>query len=188
MNWRRDLDIIFSAMVIGIVMFGLSGVGVARAQTDCDIDCLSAKVTALTRRVVALERLSGVGGTKSLTGTKSATKESYKQIPGGNATGFDWTKLEGSDFTFDQSLYGNVSAVTWQGWIEGGRGSVRLFDSTNGRGVDGSEKTVSSSGRASFYSGNMAIWRGQNQYYIQVKNNTGEGVTVSGARLVIVVK
>lgn len=184
MNWKRDLDIIFSATVIGLVLFGLSGGGVVRAQTDCDIDCLSEKVVALTRRVVSLEKL--VGGSKA---TKtSVSKESFKNIGGGSATGVDWTKIEGSDFTFDQSLYGNVDSVTWQGWVENGVGSVRLFDSSNVRAVDGSEKSVSSSGRASFYSQPLAIWRGQNQYYIQVKNPALEQVSVTGPRLRIVTK
>lgn len=156
------------------------------AQTDCDIDCLSEKVAALTRRVIALERIVGVSG--RTTSKTAATKESFKNISGGSASGTDWMKIDGSDFSFDQSLYGNVDSVSWQGWIDNGNGSVRLFDGTNGRAVDGSEKTVSGNGKASFYSGPLAIWRGQNQYYVQVKSAAGGSVTVSGARLRIVTK
>lgn len=184
MRWKDDLLIILIAVLVSLGVVGVSSGSVARAQTGCDIDCLSEKMTALTKRVVALEKL--VGGSKA---TKaSVSKESFMNIGGGSATGGDWTKVEGSDFAFDQNLYGNVSNVTWQGWVENGKGAVRLFDSTNGRGVDGSEKLVSSSGRASFYSANLAIWRGQNQYYIQVKNPTLEPVSVTGARLRIVTK
>lgn len=184
MNWKRDLDIIFSATVIGLVLFGLSGGGVVRAQTACDIDCLSEKVAALTRRVVALEKLATTG--KSI--RPGVSKESFMNIGGGSASGGDWTKVEGSDFAFDQSLYGNVVSVTWQGWVDNGRGQVRLYDATNNRGVDGSEVSVNASGKASFYSQPLAIWRGQNQYYIQIKNVNLVTVTVSSPRLRIVTK
>lgn len=185
MRWKDDVLIILVAVLVSLGLVGLNSGSVARAQTACDIDCLSEKVAALTRRVVALEKSVTVGKSTK----PGVSKESFMNIGGGSAMGGDWVKVEGSDFTFDQSLYGNVSEVTWQGWVENGRGSVRLFDSTNGRGVDGSEKTISSSsGRASFYSGNLAIWRGQNQYYIQVKNPTLEQVRVTGARLRIVTK
>ncbi len=159
----------------------------ALAQTDCDIDCLSDKVSALTRRVVALEKILGVGGVARST-KAGVAKENFKGIGGGMASGTDWAKVGGTDFSFDQTLYGNVDSVTWQGWLENGTGSVRLFDSTNGRGVDGSEMTLSSDSRASFYSAPLAIWRGQNQYYIQVKSATGGSVTISGARLRIITK
>lgn len=185
MNWRRDIDIIFLASIFGLVLFGISGRHVVRAQSDCDIDCLNEKIVALTKRVVALERITTGNKTAS---ARSVSKESFKEINGGINTGSDWTKVDGSDFWFDQSLYGNVAVVTWQGWIENGKGSVRLYDATNGRGVDGSEMTLNANGRASFYSGNLAIWRGQNQYYIQVKNSTLEQVNVTGARLKIVTK
>ncbi len=100
----------------------------------------------------------------------------------------DWSKVEGSEVWFDQSLYGSVSGVTWQGWMDNGTGRARLYDETNGRGVDGSEVGVMANGKASFYSAPMAIWRGQNKYYIQVKSETGGAVTISGARMRIVTR
>lgn len=187
MNSRRDLDIILIAGSIGVFLFGLSSREIIRAETDCDVDCLSEKVVSLTKRVATLEKVVGVGTAK--TATKAVTKETFRDIGGGSATGMDWTKIPGSDFYFDQSLYGNVVSVSWQGWVEGGVGSVRLFDATNVRGVDYSEISMTANGRASFYSGNLAIWRGQNWYYVQVKHPTlGTAVTVTGARLRIVTK
>jgi hypothetical protein len=173
------------AVLVSLVVIGWGQRSVVLAQTDCDLDCVSDKMVVLTRRVVALEKIVGVGKSTSKTGL---VKESFKNLGGGSATGVDWTKIGGSDFSFDQSLYGSVDKVTWQGWVENGSGSVRLFDSTNGRAVDGSEINLMASERASFYSSPLAIWRGQNQYYLQVRSNTGGSVTVSGARLRIATK
>ncbi|MBI2326661.1 hypothetical protein HYU91_04725 [Candidatus Collierbacteria bacterium] len=189
MRWKDDLLIILIAVLISLGLVGLNSGSVVNAQTGCDVDCLSEKVAALTKRVVTLERRSGVGGTsKTTTNAKSVVKESFKEIGGGSAAGGDWTKVEGSDFTFDQSLYSVIDKVTWQGWVDNGSGQVRLYDATNNRGVDGSEVAVSASGKASFYSQPLAIWRGQNQYYIQIKNVNLVTVTVSSPRLRIVTK
>jgi len=187
-RWKADLLIIVVAVLLSLVLIGFSPGSRAMAQITCDIDCLSGKIAVLTRRVTALERSLGVGGGPKFTTKAGTTKENFKDIGGGTASGIDWTRVSGTDFSFDQTLYGNIDNVTWQGWMENGTGSVRLFDSTNGRGVDGSETTLSSSSRASFYSSALTIWRGQNQYYVQVKSATGGSVTVSGVRLRIISK
>ena len=182
---QAEFVIVGIALFLSVVVFGLFR-HEAVAQTDCDLSCLSDKVAALTRRVAALEKGGGTGTGSKATSTK--TRENFLQLTGGSASGVDWTKIEGSDVYFDQSLYGNVSTVTWQGWMDNGYGRARLYDETNGRGVDGSEVGVKSSVRASFYSAPMAIWRGQNKYYIQVKSDTGGSVTISSPRIRIVTR
>ena len=177
---KLEFMIVAVALIFSVFIFGLSWQNVS-AQTDCDLDCLGDKVAALTRRVAALEKSTG----KTTTVAKKA-KESFLQISGGGGVGGDWTKVEGTNFWFDQGLYGEVTSVTWQGWVDNGSGQVRLYDATNNRGVDGSEVSVNASGKASFYSQPLAIWRGQNQYYIQIKNVNLVTVTVSSPRLRIV--
>ncbi|MFZ2202459.1 MAG: hypothetical protein WAV56_03615 [Microgenomates group bacterium] len=186
---KIEFLIVSIALFFSVIVFGLSRQKVS-AQTDCDLDCLADKVAALTRRVAALEKSTGIGGVtkKTATAVKKKTKESFLQISGGSAVGGDWTKVEGTNFWFDQSLYGEVTAVTLEGWVDNGSGQVRLYDATNNRGVDGSEVAVSASGKASFYSQPLAIWRGQNQYYIQIKNVNLVTVVVSSPRLRIVSK
>ncbi len=186
---RRDKGIDFLivsvALFISVIFFGLSRQRVS-AETDCDLECLSEKMAALTRRVAILEKsvrsVGGGGDSKKIVSTKK-TKESFLLIPGGSSIGGDWTKVPGTEFWFDQSLYGEVAEVTWQGWVDNGFGQIRLYDMTNNRGVDGSEVSVNSSGKASFYSLPLVIWRGQNQYYIQIKNVNLTTVTVSSPRL-----
>lgn len=187
---KFEFLIVSLALVLGVFIFGLSRQNVS-AQTDCDLDCLGDKVTALTRRVAALEKSVGIGGVspkKAAAPTTKKAKEAFLAIAGGSAVGGDWTKLSGTDFWFDQSLYGEVTSVTWQGWVDNGSGQVRLYDATNNRGVDGSEAVVNASGKASFYSQPLAIWRGQNQYYIQIKNVNLTAVTISSPRLRILSK
>lgn len=153
---------------------------VVTAQTDCDVDCLNDKIVALTKRVVTLEKKTG---TAKKTGT---FKENFVAIGSATVDGAnDWTKVSGSDFWLDLSLYGEVSEVTMQGWIDNGSGRVRLYDSTNSRVVDFSEISVKndSSNSTSFYTKAVSIWRGQNQYYLQVRGNGNTRVELSGVKL-----
>lgn len=160
-----------------------------KAETTCDVDCLSDRIAALTKRVTVLEASLKTG--KKVTTTTAAEKETFVQIGGGTLRSTDWAKVTGSEVWLDLALYGNVTEVTWQGWLEsrGKTAQVRLYDATNSRVVDNSEMTVSTSGgKASFYSAALAIWRGQNQYYIQVRSPVSEDVTVSTPRLKLVTK
>lgn len=169
---------------LSMIFLGIWETGKIRAQTSCDVDCLNTKLEALTKRVVALE-------SKTATSKVSATgktKETFVNISGGSMVADDWTKLSGSEFWFDQSLYGNVTEVTWQGWIDNGVGMARLYDATNNRAVDGSEVTVTGEGRSSFYSRALSIWRGQNMYYIQLKSQVAGVVVISSPRLRVVTK
>jgi hypothetical protein len=152
------------------------------AQTACDVDCLNDKITALTKRVVALEKKTGV------TKKTGAYKEGFVSISSGSVSdAWDWKKVDGTDFWFDQSLYGEVSEVTMQGWIDNGSGQVRLYDSTNSRVVDYSEVNIKNTKgeAASFYTKPLAIWRGQNAYYLQARGNTDGRVSLSGVKLKI---
>jgi len=187
---KVEFLIVSLALFFSVFIFGLTRQKVS-AQTDCDLDCLGDKVAALRRRVTALEKPGGIGGVsvkKTTAVAAKKAKEAFLQISGGSVVGGDWTKVPGTEFWFDQSLYGEVTAVTLEGWVDNGSGQVRLYDATNNRGVDGSEVTVSASGKASFYSQPLAIWRGQNQYYLQIKNVNLVTVTVSSPRLRIISK
>lgn len=143
---------------------------------------LEERVKSLENRVHVLEKNAG------LTGVSTAkAKESFVTLSGGSITSSDWSIVPGTEFTFDASLYGKNVEVSWQGWVEGGVGSVRLYDSTNHRAVDFSEFATNSDSKRSFYTKVMSIWRGQNQYYIEGKT-TGGTITLSSPRLKISAK
>lgn len=142
---------------------------------------LEERVASLESRVYVLEKNAGL-----VSSGKTAVKETYVNLTGGDISSFDWSKINGTDFTLDTSLYGKTVEVSWQGWLSGAAG-VRLYDSTNHRVVDFSEFSSTNDGSKSFYSKVMSIWRGQNQYYIEGKITNGT-VTVSSPRLKIVTK
>ncbi len=167
-----------------IVFLGIKDTTAIQAQMSCDLDCVNSRLSSLTNRVAALEQR--LAPAKSSSAAK--TRETFVTLGGGSLFTNDWTKLPGSDFWLDLSLYGNVTQVTWQGWIEEGMGQARLYDSTNNRAVDGSEVGVTGGVRASFYSQPISIWRGQNLYYIQLKNPAVGTITITSPRLRIVTK
>lgn len=126
------------------------------------------------------------------TPTKAETRTETVDLSGGSASGGDWVRIGNSEKWLDTSLYGELVEVTWQGWLKvkdgNGIAYARLYDATNNRAVDGSQVSNSSGEKASFYSGSLSIWRGQNQYYIEVKSSTGYEVTVEGPKLKLEVR
>jgi len=144
---------------------------------------LESRVLSLEKRVYQLEKTTGLIKTKA----SSTPKEYSVSLVGGGVEGYDWTKISGTDFTFDLNLYGSSAVVTLEGWMDNGMGIVRLYDETNHRAVDGSEVMVISGVKSSFYSKPLSIWRGQNQYYLEIKSLSG-AVTISQPRLRVLVR
>jgi hypothetical protein len=129
---------------------------------------------------------------KSLSKTKVIAEqpyESFRSVTGGTASSTDWKAVNSEVFGFDLGLYPEGSVVTFEGWMTladgASRGYVRMYDLTNNRMVDGSEVEVSATGRSSFYSPAVSIWRGTNQYRLEVRSDTGYEVRVDSVRLVI---
>lgn len=171
---------------------------------DCDLDCVNEVVDARislyptpATLVVERETVSVTPTPKPQSGKAVPTptpvaRTEYVSLPDGSSlVSSDWTSMTTSKW-IDTSLYGTLVSASWEGWLEmpGGSGTayVRLFDATNGRAVDGSEVSMTNTVRSSFYSGNISLWRGQNQYYIQVKSTGGGTVEVDGARIKMVVR
>ncbi|SRR5258706_819517 len=180
--------------VVIVTVFALTGwqvYGLTRARGENNQEVLAAatprtleeRVAALESRVAVLERNTGLvkpNGTGKL-------KEQFVNLTGGSVTASDWTAIAGTNFSLDTALYGNSVEVSWQGWIDNGYGSVRIFDDTNHRVVDNSEIGVDSGVKSSFYSKPLSIWRGQNQYHVEGKNPQGE-LELSSPRLRIVTR
>ncbi|KKT42001.1 MAG: hypothetical protein UW64_C0017G0031 [Microgenomates group bacterium GW2011_GWC1_44_37] len=182
-------------LVVMVSVFTLSGWQVygliAEKSSPEDPEVLAAtttktleeRVASLESRVLTLERNTGLVKPKST----GKIKEQYVQLAGGSVNSASWTRIPGTEFYFDTALYGTSVEVSWQGWIDNGYGSVRIYDDTNHRAVDNSELSVDSGVKSSFYSKPMSIWRGQNQYHIEGKNPLGE-IIISSPRLKIVTR
>jgi hypothetical protein len=163
------------------------------AQTEsCDQDCIEKIVDERLMAVLTPtpQPTPTVKTGVAPTPTASAPTTSFVNISGGSAAGTTWTPVGGSEFWLDLSLYGNQVTTTWEGNLSikdgNGIGYVRLYDMTNNRAVDSSQASVSNGETISFYSNPLAIWRGQNQYRIEVSSTTGYDVSVSSARLKLV--
>ena len=187
---RRNQLVGRMVLVVGVLAV-LWGVIVIRVDDGKQV--LAEKTSlSLEERVVALEkRVAGLEKKTSVVSKKAGTeKESFLRLMEGVAAGSNWTTVVGTEFWLNQELYGNVKKITWEGWLKvqdgNGVGMARLYDVTNNRAVDFSEVKVTGEGRISFYSPVLAIWRGQNQYRIEVRSSTGYPVTISEARLRIV--
>lgn len=180
-----------SSLAILLVVFCLAGWQVWRLSAtkepsvlaETTTRTLEERVKSLENRVYVLEKNAGLIGTT----TTTKTKETFVSLIGGEISGTDWVKIGGSDFTLDTTLYGKTVEVSWQGWLEGSAGVIRIYDATNHRVVDFSEYASNSDGKRSFYTKVMSIWRGQNQYYIEGKV-VGGLMTLSAPRLKVVVK
>lgn len=162
---------------------------------NCDEECVRqligesvASLSGATKEEAVASKVVSTGGTVSSLGEKQ-TK--FVSLPGGSAVGNDWMRV-GEVKWLDTSLYGSLVSATWQGWVElpGGSGIVemRLYDATNGRAVDGSQVVVTNVERTSFYSPNISLWRGQNQYFAEVKNTGGGVVSLSGLQIKLIVR
>ncbi|MBI3954736.1 hypothetical protein HY333_01695 [Candidatus Collierbacteria bacterium] len=183
MTARKKL--VLGLLIVSLVLINIASLlrpRYSQAQTACDVDCLSAKIEALTKRVSVLEKQ--VNAKKTIL-TNAKQKEYFVSLSGGESNSGDWTSLSSSEFWFDLNLYAGVTQVTWEGWMENGYGLARLYDSTNFRAVDGSEVKLVSGVKTSFYSKPLSIWRGQNRYFIQVRSLNGTEVKISSARLKI---
>lgn len=203
----------FDLMLVFVVLIVLANVAyinytqaklLSLAKSSCGEECIGKLVdTKMTSWWDKLEQSRPKAASISVneepqttpTGAKSnvapaakAKYLGYRAIGGGMGADNNWIDI-GEKFFFDNDLYPEGVKITLEGWMENsegvGIGSVRLYDVTNSRAVDGSEISINSKNRASFYTKQLSVWRGMNQYTLQVKSDTGYMVAITDARLKI---
>ncbi len=117
-------------------------------------------------------------------------KTAYLSLGGGGETvSREWVEVPGSDFSFDLADY--VSPwVYLQTNLKSEYGNsrcfVRLYDLSNLRAVDFSEQTTDQTGFVSLTSLALKIWRGNNNYELQIKSLNGIRCFLESPRLKIV--
>lgn len=168
-------------------------------EDGCNEECVK---KLISEALVELEVEKSLSVTPTPTSTKVIAKTPTTSLPSqlsvetvrlgdGSGSGSEWVNV-GSGTWINTSLYGQLESATWSGWalIPGGSGiaRIRLYDATNNRVVDGSEVMIKDVSETSFYSGNLSIWRGQNQYFVQVKSESGESVGVKEATMKLTVR
>lgn len=104
----------------------------------------------------------------------------------------DWVTVPDSGVYIDlDNDFSSSSYVTWEASLKadnGGEIEARLWDDTNKIAVNSSSLKTSSNEYLRVYSGQLAFWRGNNLYKVQIKSKDSKQVSVSGAKIKIVVK
>lgn len=122
--------------------------------------------------------------------TKTRTV-SYVTVPGSGSTkATDWTIVSGSDFYFNPADYPGLVEVYFEANMKlmtgSGMAYVRLYDSTHGIGVQGSDASTKSGTDTVVESGNISFWQGKNLIKVQIKSLTTESAVYNSGRLRIV--
>lgn len=108
-----------------------------------------------------------------------------------STTNTDWTNVPGAQAYVDlKNNYSASAYVTFEASIRatgGGEIHARLFDSTHGIAVDGSEvSTTDSSSSILVSSGKLNLWSGNNLYNVQIKSLNSFNVTFDSGRIKLV--
>lgn len=122
--------------------------------------------------------------------TKTRTV-TYLSIPGTGSSGStDWTSLAGTEFYFNTGDYPGLSEIYFEATMKlyngNGRAYVRLFDATNGIGVQGSDASTASQSDTIVESGKVTFWAGRNVIKVQAKSLTADTAVFTSGRLRIV--
>lgn len=129
---------------------------------------------------------------KSGTSTSQTKTTTYIPFSGPfSTTNTDWTNVSGAEAYVDLKNNYNVNAyVTFEASIRangGGEVHARLFDTTHGIAVDGSEVSTTVSGASTLVSsGKLNLWSGNNLYAVQIKSLNSFNVTFDSARIKLV--
>lgn len=114
----------------------------------------------------------------------------YVDIPGsGSLLSYDWADLSTTQFYFDTSdfpglknIYFEVNMKLFNG---NGLAFARLFDSTHGIGVQGSEVQTGSQKDTVVASGQVTFFAGKNLIKVQIKSLTADTTVFNSGRLKI---
>lgn len=123
---------------------------------------------------------------------KSEKKISYLNLNGAFTTqSTDWVDIKSTDTWIDlENEYGKDVYVDWDAAINtassGSKVFVRLYDVTHNIGVNGSDLESSATVGTRVASGRIYLWRGHNNYRVQIKSLNGIDATFSGGRIKIV--
>ncbi|HUW21674.1 MAG TPA: hypothetical protein VMW41_03300 [Candidatus Bathyarchaeia archaeon] len=118
-------------------------------------------------------------------------KTNYLPLGSGSSTIIqDWTDVAGSDFVFNLADYGDQAYAFWQINIRAqhanSRCYARIYDVTNKRAVDFSERSTDQTSYSLQESARLMIWAGKNTYRLQSKSLNGISCYLEAPRLIVV--
>ncbi len=115
----------------------------------------------------------------------------YVPIPSsGNTTNNEWTDLSGTDFYFNTAEYTGLKQVQFEATMKllngNGTAYLRLFDTTNGIAVQGSEVETTSQSSTVIVASPLNFWAGKNLIRVQAKSLTADTAIFDGGRLKVI--
>ena len=143
---------------------------------------------AATAASPVVEKTTTIVKTQPAAKTKSTQ---YVTIPGtGSTSQMNWTNIAGTEFYLDTTDYPGLLEVYFEAGVSlfngNGRAYFRLFDATNGIGVQGSNIETTSQANSVVTSGKVSFWRGKNLIKVQAKSLTSDTAVFTWGRLKIV--
>lgn len=147
----------------------------------------SIKKIGVSQKAVAIPSPSSSSGERSRTAIKVT---SYLSLgTGGSIQKSDWTRVDGSEFTFDLRDYSSDAKVYWEGNLRSqytnSRCYARLFDKTNSRAVDYSEQSTDKTENQYLTSQELTIWFGKLKYQLEIKSLNNVTCYLDSPRLVV---
>ena len=112
-------------------------------------------------------------------------------IPGNGSTVTNgWTVLSGTEFYFDLGDYPGLKEIYFEANLKlfngNGIAYARLYDSTHGIGVQGSDVKTTLQTDSVATSGKVSFWAGKNLIRVQAMSLTADTAVYSSGRLRIV--
>lgn len=163
-------------------------------QNSCLAECqavVDQKIAAIPTPSCNCPVLSPIMA-KSVQVTK---KRSTVYVPvngSGSVLATKWTDIAGTEFYFNPDDYPGLKEAYFESNMKllngNGTAFIRLFDSTAGIEVWGSEVTTSSQASGSVVSGKMTLRGGNHLYKVQAKSLTADTTVFNGGRIKLVVE
>jgi len=107
----------------------------------------------------------------------------------GSVVSNSWTDVLPSEFYFNLADYSGAKEVRFLAYLSSSNndpGFARIYDTTNKRGVDFSDLLFFKSDYSLVESSPLVIWRGNNQYTVQLRSANGTKVSIKDAKLKII--
>lgn len=163
-----------------------------KAQIEAQIESKLKSVTLPEATPTSVPTSTPVVSQATQTTTSSTTKTTT-YIPFSSSfstTSTDWVTATGNETYIDlKNNYSSNAYVTFEASIRtnpGGEIFARLYDSTHGIAVDGSEISTASTSSLLVSSGKLNLWSGNNLYKVQIKSLNSFNVTFDSARIKLV--
>lgn len=164
-------------------------------KDDCGPSCQSfieeriSEAIATVSAAVKKEISTKVAIPSPKSATSSIKVTTYIPLgPGASTQKSEWTRVDGSEFTFDLSEYPE-GRVYWEGNLKAqytnSRCYARLFDKTNSRAVDFSEQSTDQTSNEYLTSGELMIWFGKLKYQLEIKSLNNITCYLDSPRLVV---